>query len=176
MKTFKELMEAKTVRVPKFKTTKDMLKFISSLGGNDKVTDDVYDPETGEMYIQKGQNKKQASKHHPAMDPRNLRTVSVKNKDNSFSSFNMDFKDIYKVVSASVGKIAGVSSKDVPDTDVSTKIPYLISRKDGKPISDDDIDEIEIWLDDEYEWVSGEGLTLSVSKKGRRAEISIGFY
>lgn len=172
MKTFSQILtEAKSVKVPKFKTTADMLKFISSLSGGDKVLDDVWDPDSGELYMSKGQNKKQATKQHSAMDPRSLNKIKIKNKVRATVG-DAEFDEIYQWVEQPISKITGTT---VDDYDTSLRIPAFISRKDGTKIDDDDVYEIEEWMYDKYDFLDSEGFEASISKKGNRAIVSVSF-
>jgi hypothetical protein len=172
MKSFKEILnEVKGVKVPKFKTSAEMLKFLSSLSGSDKVLDTVYDPDTGEVYMSKGQNKKQAARQHSTMEPHNLNKVKVKNTGGR-DDFTKDFDEIYQWVEQPISKITGTK---VADYDTSLRIASMISRKDGKKIDQDDIDEIEMWFEDKYDFLDSEGFEASISKKGNRAVVSISF-
>jgi hypothetical protein len=154
------LKEAQTFGVPEFQTSADAQEFIRNLPGSAKVADHVVDPETGEVLMPKGSVKRKEFRQEPS---------SMKDKD-----FDKDFEDIYQWVESSVGKITG--SENDGDYDLDLIIPYLISRKDGLAMSEDDLDEVEMWLDDNYAWFKRTNMLMQPSINGNRIQIDVGFH
>lgn len=162
------LSEAKIVSVPDFQTSEEMKQFLSSLNGSDRVKDHVVDPETGEVYLERGKSKTKTI-------GKAKQTTNQRNDD--LRPMVDDFKDFYHVVTATAEKLTGLTPSDARDIDIDTELelPYLFSRKDGGEISNDDIWEIEEFINDEYSWAQQEGYELTVSKHGsRRVQVDVG--
>lgn len=154
MKTLKTfLAEVQTIKVPKFKTEKDMQKFIHSLPGAAKVADYVVNPDTGEVIMEPGEQKKKVFKREAP----NLRKWG-------------NFEDVYRIKYAMLSKITGMSTQELADADIEdTKVPEFIQRVDGYKIDADDIDEIEWGIED---MLPSNVSYSTADNKGKRAYIN----
>ena len=133
MKTFNEFItEAKTVKVPVFKTEKDFKKFIHSLPGAAKVAGNVVNPSTGELIMSKGEMKKKVFKQQ---------ATSMRKWGS--------FEDVYVIKPAMLSKVVGMSTQELADADIEdSRVPEFVQRKDGFMIDSDDLDEIKWEIED----------------------------
>jgi hypothetical protein len=162
MKLAEILSESKIVSVPDFQTSEEMKQFLNSLNGSDRVNDYVVDPETGEVYLEKGKSK--------------TKTIGKANNQRNADLRPPvdDFRDTYHMVTTDVETLTGLERDDFIDVDPELEFPYIFSRKDGGDIIEDDIWEIEEFIDSEYGWAENEGFKLHISKRGqRRAQVSV---
>jgi len=135
------------VKVPKLKTTKEMVTFYNSLGLDDTVVDDLFDPETGEVILEPGETKRKLLKHkaktsyQARVDGEPFDYVAPAYSANWSES---DFHAFYYLVTKELSKMV-----DDPETllagdyDVYTNFPAAIKRKDNKPFTDVDIWNIQ---------------------------------
>ena len=127
-------------KVPTFKKSKDMETWFSRLNGADKVSTDVIDPETGEIILEKGKQKKSLGKN-PFLTGRPSRygvPPNISDKDYGIALY--DAKKFYHVVETTVKKASGMDDILVGahDYDIEMTMPSLIKRKDGQPMDEDD--------------------------------------
>jgi hypothetical protein len=153
------------VPVPNFETSEQARRFVLNLNGSDSVSDHVIDPETGEVLLEPGIKKAKAFK--------------VKDDTERSRAYDHDdFEDLYHVVTASIAKITGhdESQSQMIGADLSAHIPYLVSRKDLLPLDEEDLDEINEYLEDRYfEQYFGVRVSASISNNSKRAIINVEF-
>ena len=159
MKTYNQFItEAKTVGVPDFKTSEEMLSFILGLAGADKVGDNVMDPETGEVIMNKGEQKKKI----------------FKKKSERVRWFE-ELEKYFVIKTASVAKVSGEDESSLADRDYdgSYIIPEKIKKKSGGKIDSDDLVLIQDYLD--FEIDLPDNIKLSVAVGNPWAQISVMF-
>jgi len=140
------IVEAKKVKVPKFKTSKQVSDWLKSIPANAKVDSDIWDPETGEIFMEKGDTKAKLGKKLAKS-----RTLDW-DKWDSFTFYNnrnaskQEFEEYFNVVYRD-------NAKDLTDEDKERLIqgdyawdydyPSKIKRKDGKTFTENDKENIE---------------------------------
>ena len=141
------IKEAKKEKPPKFKTSQQMFDWMKNIPANAKVTDDVFDPETGEIHMEKGQSKMKLGKLYYKRHGNNktLDHIDFFYFDPHYSDKN-EFEDYYNVVYRDNAKGMSDEEKEMlrsGDYDYDFSFPSKIKRKDGKPFTDNDKDNIE---------------------------------
>jgi len=145
----KELLTEKTVKVKGyFKNEKAIQDFMAKLGANDKVGDDVIDGETGEVIMNKGETKTKLAKR----DRKSLEKYGNWDKWDSFTFINdrnshkEDFEEYFNVIYRDNAKGMSDDEKEMfrqGDYEYDFQLPSKIKRKDGKPFTDNDKQNIE---------------------------------
>ena len=137
------------VKVPnggKFKNEKAIKDFIKKLGGKDKVGGDIYDGETGEIWMEKGDSKaklaKKKGKHYTDdYDKWELYT---------FDNDKQEFEDYFYVVYRDNAKGMSDEEKETlrsGDYEYDFQVPSKIKRKDGKSFTQNDKENIKDFAD-----------------------------
>jgi hypothetical protein len=170
------IKEAKTVKVPKFKTSKEVANFITKLPSNVKVADDVFDPETGEVYMEKGDTKAKLEK-------KKIKSLErLWDKWDRFHFFNdshsrkKDFEEYFNVVYRDFGKGLSDEEKEMYFSggyEWDFDYPSKIKRKDGKSFTQNDVENIENFADWYSKYVLSYGAKLQAyAQEGKKiAEI-----
>lgn len=154
----KLLLERK-VKVPEFKKSKDAEKFYNALGPTDVVAKDVFDPETGEVFIEKGHSKRTQKKNaykssHKSRPKDSLKDRLEDYKESKiyyFSKFDdiRDFQDHYNVKIERISK--GWDKESINrlrdgEYDVDHDMPKLVMRQDKKSFDQNDIENISLFI------------------------------
>ena len=149
----KELLsEAKIAKVPKFKTSKQMFDWMKSIPANAKVGDDVFDPETGEVHMEKGQSKAKLGKLYykkHGNSRKSLDDIDFFYFDPHYSDKH-DFEEYFNVVYRDNAKGMSDDEKEMlrsGDYDYDFSFPSKIKRKDGKPFNENDKENIENFIE-----------------------------
>lgn len=132
-KDFSKLLESKIneVRVPYLKTEKQAKAFLDKLGLDDKVNDDVIAMETGKVFLKKGETK------------RKLMPVSKIKEFKGRPDSDNDIMRFYKVKLVSwLSTLPTSHRKEIEawnnEAELEQPMPMEVSRKDGKPFTDND--------------------------------------
>lgn len=141
------IKEAKVVKVPKFKTSKDVSKWLKSIPANAKVSDDVWDPETGEVFMEKGDTKAKLAKK----DIKTLQRYGAWDKWDNFYFHNdrhatkKEFEQFFNVVYKDNSKISDEDKEMLIKGGYEWDFlyPSKIKRKDGKPFTEHDVENIK---------------------------------
>jgi hypothetical protein len=158
MKRFKEhaleqLAEAKVVKVPEFKTPEEMEKFLSKMHPDATPEDAIWDPETGEVFMQRGETKRKlAKKAFKAQSKSKVNQASLLwpwSKGDKDYFEDAAFNSVYNVVNRDYAKEVG--SKEAEnlrdnDYDVDFDYPAAIKRKDGQQFDEYDVDILVSYL------------------------------
>lgn len=172
------ISEVKTVKVPKFKTSKQVTDFLKSIPATAKVDNDIWDPQTGEVYMEKGQSKAKLSKKQykqlsPELTPIDWFTFLDRND-------RKDFEKFFNVIYRDFGKGLSDDEKEMytsGDYEWEFEYPSKIKRKDGKPFTQNDVNNIEYFA----EWYSknvlsyGAKLSVYVKEGNKMAEPEVQF-
>jgi hypothetical protein len=144
----KQLLNEKTVKVPnggKLKNEKAVKDFIKKLGGKDKVNNDVWNGETGEIWMEKGDSKaKLAKKNKHYTDDYDKWELYTFDNDKD------EFEDYFYVVYRDNAKGMSDEEKEMlrsGDYDYDFSFPSKIKRKDGKKFTQNDKENIEDFAD-----------------------------
>jgi len=154
------LAEGRRVRVPSFRTSRDAEDWIARLGPNDSPVDDVVDPESGEILMEPGETKRKKAK-------RSMRGVGRRRKPTRYQDTDSplldppgrgdywrderQFNDFYNVVMKPMAdEVDDPEHMMAMDYDVSYDFPAVVARKDRKPLNQDDVDNIQYFLDYRY--------------------------
>ena len=163
-----------TVKVPKFKDEEAAFKFYMSLTKYQAPSEDIINPATGEVYLDKGQRggaaddlKKAERKHKKEMAKYDLELEDDWVFEAGVDSED-DFKERYTVLEKSLEKMLGKKEAEEmrnADYDVSMDVPVKISSKKNPKLTDLDVASIENyieWLESEkYEHIENIGLHVS---------------
>lgn len=143
--------KTKTIKVTKnFKTRKDVVKFIDTLKDFETPDIDLFDPDTGEILMSRGDTKheikkykKKSYKNSHADDE-----IDVPYLTFGYDEDEYDFNAFYNVVTKPISKLVDdPESLSAKDYDTSTVIPVALSRKDGLKFTNDDIDNIKNYIE-----------------------------
>jgi len=188
MNTFTEFLDEKRIRkikVPKFKDSSSAQSFMDKLGPDDLPASDVLDPETGEFYFIKGDKsfstKRAAGKASAKRDREDDEEYGPDEPYFSFSKRDSyreerEFEKFYGVVKKDLSKMLGkAESKRMMDADydVYVDIPRAISRKDGKPFTDNDKENINNYLTWWTENITGNIMLKAFIKVGKTRRVII---
>lgn len=157
MKKFKEqyhqLMEAKVVRVPEFKTSEEMEKFLKNMHPDATPDDAIWDPETGEVFMQRGETKRKlAKKAFKAQSKSKVNQASLLwpwSKGDRDNFEDAAFNSVYNVVNRDYAKEVGAKEAEnlrSHDYDVDFDYPAAIKRKDGQKFDEYDVDILVSYL------------------------------
>jgi hypothetical protein len=141
------------VNVPKFDTEEEAERFVSSLGPDDTVENDVVNPETGEVLFEPGQTKrtmysgqyKDEQGRRDAIEPW-VPTISAGRtiEDAYDCLISLRHGDFYHVVWKNIADLVDEPDRWMDkDYDVDYEVPYLIKRKDGEKLTLDDRDNFK---------------------------------
>jgi len=162
----KDILNEKILTPPNFKSSKDALQWYSGLGPSTKVSDDVIDPETGEIYLQRGQSKKSEKKRDII---KKIKKANVGDKYDLYTFRDKrDFEKIFNVVKWDPSK--ETSDEELDDLhskgyDLEVNIPKLIARKDRKDFTDNDEWNIESYISElNYRLTKYYGIKLLLKK------------
>lgn len=154
MRFQKYINEAKTVYVSfpsnKIKTTDQMVQWFNSLPLDAKLkSDDMYDPETGEILWDSKSGK---SKRHILRDKAKQEIErKIKSKEKFTPIFlddEMEYDSFYFIKKEDISKSVDDPEKmRAGDYDIDWSVPVFISRKDRKPFDETDVDNIENYID-----------------------------
>jgi hypothetical protein len=148
-----ELFEkkGKKIKVPKFKTDNDAFTFVKNLGLDNTPVSDVILPDTGEVIMEPGDTKRnklksQAKSNLYDDDLWDLIVGSFKNPKHWIDLYDNDFRDFYHIVEKSIKDMVDDPDKlEKGDYDIYMSIPAAISRKDGKPFTQTDVENIDTY-------------------------------
>jgi len=144
--------KGKKVKVPDFKRRKDAVDFLNKLGLDDTVIGDLFDPDTGEIWMEPGQTKRKLLKAKakgilsiPSADLDFMAMTYKKNRDGYWED-ESDFYTFYHVIEKPLEKMVDEPEKLlVGDYDIYVSFPVKIKRKDGKPFT-----EVDMWNIEEF--------------------------
>ncbi len=165
-----------TVKVPKFKTRKEVEKFLQTLGLDDTPAGMVVDPESGEIIADKGYTRRKDlqtdAKGYAALYRHGESPVLF---TSSVGDFTADFDLVYNIVKKPIGKQMDSPGKLMDlDYDVSIEVPVLVSRKDGFKFGDADKDNMASLVDIYNKKILPSNLKLRAGKVGpKRAQFSV---
>ena len=141
------LSEGKKVKVPTFKTSKQAEDFVKNLKFDDVVAKDVFDPETGEVYMEQGWSKKKIAKNkaknkHQFDMIKDLDTGEYWGRSEDVG----DLQKFYLIKFEDLDK--GWSEKERDKMfdagyDVSVNLPKSIMRRDKKPFTENDVEVLK---------------------------------
>lgn len=166
------LREVKVVKVPKFKTGREAAQFISTLPSNATVNDDVINYETGEVLMEPGDTKTKMVKQ------KLKRIENLYDKWDRFHFFNdshsnkQDFEEMFNVVYKN--NIKGMDKDEIEmlrngDYNPDFDFPSKIKRKDGKPFTKNDVENIENFADWYAKYVLPYGVKINAyAQRGKK--------
>lgn len=133
-------------KVGEVKADKAVTDFINQLGIDDTPKYDVVDPTTGEVLLLAGETKRKKFKDEWKRSDRFKRSetpwlIDFPRDEGKFERFyNIVWKSLEDMVDDPEMFYAG-------DYDVSYDIPRIIKRKDRNPFNEDDVENIEKYVD-----------------------------
>ena len=167
MKKYKDFVSAlierkgKKIKVPKFKKSRDAEKFLDSLGLDDVPNADVIDPETGEVLFDPNNKNSNRSKRK-RLKARGKRDIADKEEDKEWDYPDIFFDDYndpraeqemavaYNIVFKEMKKLVNKGDLEMlakADYDVGWRIPKALARKDGKKFIEQDVENVERFVE-----------------------------
>jgi hypothetical protein len=138
-----------------FKDWKKAEQYLARMGVDDTPKIDLIDGQSGEVLMQPGETKRAKlkksgkidihKKYQDAMSGPWL--YSYTKNDRGYWDDEWRFNDFYNVIEAPVSKVVDdVEMMRQADYDVDTVYPSKIKRKDGRPFTEYDVDNIEYYM------------------------------
>lgn len=142
-------------------TSDDAEEFMRDLDIDDEVSDDVVDPETGELLFQPGQTKREEMKKgaHVILNRDDFVADAKLSQPILHSGFNTNFEvaqdaayellaelrdsDFYNIVWRNVTELIDDPDTMGDDYDIDADVPVILKRKDGQRLDSDDHDNIK---------------------------------
>lgn len=163
-----ERMFEGVVSVPEFVDSAAAEDFISGLAAEDTADVDVIDPVTGEIMLDAGQPAGE-SYYHPADEARRDAESERRRREIYISGVEdedivNDFESKYSVTKGeAIDQLEGsVEELNAMGYDVEQSVPQSISRKDGFELSDNDVENIDEYIDLYRMTMSGGNIELFV--------------
>ncbi len=176
--------EAKTnlIPVPDFKSSKEATDYLASLGIDDAPDGDVLDPDTGELYYQKGEKYITKRKSEKEWGKKQTATNSQMKKDDARTNVEWfkDFNEFYNVITYKLEDFEDWERMMELDYDMDALhgLPKTLKRKDGEEMSSDDIATIRDTLNDILNdmHITNIKLTVSTGRKNKVAITNVEFH
>jgi len=142
--------KVKKISVPSFKSKKELDDFIRSMSVDATPKDYVVDPESGEVIMSPGDTKRKILKKKAKNAISDIDDMApiIYYKKGSESFDEPEMFDFYNIVMKSIrSMVDDPEGMRAQDYDIDSDMPVVIKRKDRKPLTDDDMDNIKYFQD-----------------------------